>query len=166
MSIINRITSVALAGSLGFMALGSATASSAQDFSGNREYLGGVVGCDASGGKQEVGALLGALAGGFAGNALAKHSHGGGAAIGAAVGAAAGSYTGCQMQRSRAREAERAYYRDEARREYAYAPAYEGERLAPAAYYRSREVRYAPTYGRARLHRTAYRVRHVRHCGC
>jgi uncharacterized protein YgiM (DUF1202 family) len=66
------------------------------------QKLGGVVGCNASGGKQEVGAVIGGLLGAVAGNQLAKHDRGTGTAIGAVVGAGAGSYAGCQMQKNRA----------------------------------------------------------------
>jgi len=66
------------------------------------QKLGGVVGCNASGGKQEVGAVIGGLLGAVAGNKLAKHDRGTGTAIGAVVGAGAGSYAGCQMQKTRA----------------------------------------------------------------
>lgn len=68
------------------------------------QKLGGVVGCDASGGKQEVGAVIGGVLGAVAGNKLAKNDRGTGTAIGAVVGAGAGSYAGCQMQKSRAAE--------------------------------------------------------------
>jgi uncharacterized protein YcfJ len=68
------------------------------------QKLGGVVGCNASGGKQEAGAVVGGLLGALAGNKLAKHDRGTGTAIGAVVGAGAGSYAGCQMQKSRAAE--------------------------------------------------------------
>jgi len=66
------------------------------------QKLGGVVGCDASGGKQEAGAVIGGLLGAVAGNKLAKDNKKTGTAIGAVVGAGAGSYAGCQMQKSRA----------------------------------------------------------------
>ena len=66
------------------------------------QKLGGVIGCNASGGKQEVGAVIGGLLGAVAGNKLAKHDRGTGTAIGAVVGAGAGSYAGCQMQKTRA----------------------------------------------------------------
>jgi uncharacterized protein YgiM (DUF1202 family) len=68
------------------------------------QKLGGVIGCNASGGKQEVGAVIGGLLGAVAGNKLAKDNKGTGTAIGAVVGAGAGSYAGCQMQKSRAAE--------------------------------------------------------------
>ncbi len=66
------------------------------------QKLGGVIGCNASGGKQEAGAVIGGLLGAVAGNKLAKDNKGTGTAIGAVVGAGAGSYAGCQMQKSRA----------------------------------------------------------------
>ena len=64
------------------------------------QKLGGVVGCKASGSKQEVGAVLGGLLGAVAGSNLAKNDRGTGTAIGAVVGAGAGSYVGCKMQKS------------------------------------------------------------------
>jgi len=61
----------------------------------------GVVGCKASGSKQEIGAVLGGLLGGLAGNQIAgKGDRGAGTAIGAVVGAGAGSAVGCGMQKS------------------------------------------------------------------
>lgn len=66
------------------------------------QKLGGVIGCNASGGKQEAGAVIGGLLGAVAGNKLAKNDRGTGTAIGAVVGAGAGSYAGCQMQKNRA----------------------------------------------------------------
>lgn len=63
----------------------------------------GVVGCKASGSKQEVGAVLGGLLGGLAGNKIAgKGDRGAGTAIGAVVGAGAGSAVGCNMQKTEA----------------------------------------------------------------
>lgn len=63
----------------------------------------GVVGCKASGSKQEVGAVLGGLLGGLAGNKIAgKGDRGTGTAIGAVIGAGAGSAVGCNMQKSEA----------------------------------------------------------------
>lgn len=60
----------------------------------------GVVGCNASGSKQEVGAVLGGLLGAALGSNLAKNDRGTGTAIGAVVGAGAGSAIGCNMQKS------------------------------------------------------------------
>jgi len=69
------------------------------------QRLGGVVGCNASGQKQEGGAVIGALLGAVAGSNLAKNDRGTGTAIGAVVGAGAGSYVGCKMQKKDARQA-------------------------------------------------------------
>ena len=60
--------------------------------------LGGLFSCDASGGKQEGGALIGAGVGALLGTQVAKNEKGLGAIVGAAAGAAAGSYIGCRMQ--------------------------------------------------------------------
>lgn len=69
------------------------------------EVAGGVIGCDASGKKQEGGAVLGAVIGGVAGNNLAKNDRRTGTVIGATAGAAVGSYVGCQMQKGDAAKA-------------------------------------------------------------
>ncbi|WP_425997861.1 SH3 domain-containing protein [Caulobacter sp. DWR1-3-2b1] len=69
------------------------------------QRLGGVVGCNAAGSKQEVGAVIGGLLGAVAGNKLAKNERGAGTAVGAVVGAGAGSYVGCKMQKKDARQA-------------------------------------------------------------
>ena len=61
--------------------------------------LSSIVSCDAKGGKQGTGAIVGALLGAAAGSNLAKHDRGTGTAVGAAIGAATGSYVGCKMQR-------------------------------------------------------------------
>lgn len=58
----------------------------------------GVTGCQAPGGKQAGGAMLGAVAGGLLGNSVSGHNRTTGTLLGAAVGAAAGSAVGCQMQ--------------------------------------------------------------------
>ena len=62
--------------------------------------LSNVVGCDASGAKQGVGALAGGALGGLAGNKLLKSNKTIGTIAGAGVGAAAGSWIGCKMQRA------------------------------------------------------------------
>jgi surface antigen len=68
----------------------------------------GVFSCDASGGKQEGGAVIGAIIGGFVGNQIAKRERGAGTAIGAGLGAAIGSSIGCKMQEEDQRRAEAA----------------------------------------------------------
>ena len=54
--------------------------------------------CEASGGKQEGGAVVGALLGAALGSQVSKNERALGAVAGAALGAAAGSYVGCRMQ--------------------------------------------------------------------
>ena len=71
-------------------------------FAAQAEIAGGVIGCDAPGGKQEGGAVIGAVLGGLAGNSLSKHHSTTGTIVGAGAGAAAGSYVGCRMQKSEA----------------------------------------------------------------
>lgn len=89
------------AAAAGALLLGS-TAASAQQY-GYRQPTGGGVGsifnCDASGGRQEGGALIGGIVGALAGTQVSKHERGIGAAIGAGLGAAAGSWVGCKLQR-------------------------------------------------------------------
>lgn len=70
--------------------------------------LSAIFSCEASGGKQEGGAVIGGLVGGAIGNRVAKGERGLGTVVGAALGAAAGSYIGCRMQRSDQQKAERA----------------------------------------------------------
>ncbi|WP_297512303.1 SH3 domain-containing protein [uncultured Caulobacter sp.] len=65
----------------------------------------GILGCKASGSKQEVGAVLGGLLGAVAGSNLAKNDRGTGTAIGAVIGAGAGSAIGCGLQREDAAQA-------------------------------------------------------------
>lgn len=77
------------------LAMTAAPAAHAMD-----EKMGGVVGCKASGKKQEIGAVVGALLGAAAGSNLAKNDRGTGTAIGAVVGAGAGSLVGCKMQKT------------------------------------------------------------------
>jgi uncharacterized protein YgiM (DUF1202 family) len=96
----NAFKTVAMTLAMSATALTMATAPTTA--SAMSQKLGGVVGCNASGGKQEAGAVIGGLLGAVAGNKLAKHDRGTGTAIGAVVGAGAGSFAGCQMQKSRA----------------------------------------------------------------
>lgn len=63
----------------------------------------GVVGCSATGGKQEAGAVIGGLVGGLVGNKVGGRHNTGETIAGAAVGAAAGSAIGCEAQKDRAR---------------------------------------------------------------
>lgn len=91
-------TKTALAGLMGLSVLAGAAAPAAAQ---PREQAGGVIGCDASGGRQEVGAVIGAILGGIVGNRVARGEPGAGTAVGAVVGAAAGSYVGCRSQHDR-----------------------------------------------------------------
>lgn len=100
MTIMTATKTISLSLAMAATALTMAAAPAAQ--ARVEQRLGGVVGCDASGGKQEVGAVIGGVLGAVAGNKLAKNDRGTGTAIGAVVGAGAGSYAGCQMQKSRA----------------------------------------------------------------
>ena len=77
------------------------------------QRLGGVIGCDAAGSKQEVGAVIGGLLGAVAGRNLAKNERGAGTAIGAVAGAGAGSYVGCKMQKKDARQAVGGTYKND-----------------------------------------------------
>lgn len=61
----------------------------------------GVTSCDAPGGRQQAGALIGGVLGALAGSQVSKNERGLGALVGAGAGAAAGSYVGCNQQRAR-----------------------------------------------------------------
>jgi surface antigen len=63
-------------------------------------FLPGVFGCTASGGKQEVAAVIGGVIGGYAGSRISKENRTLGTVLGAALGAGAGAWLGCQMQKS------------------------------------------------------------------
>jgi uncharacterized protein YgiM (DUF1202 family) len=67
---------------------------------GDQKFLPGIFGCEATGGKQEVGAVIGGVVGGALGNRIAKNNRTLGTVIGAAVGVGLGSWIGCRMQRS------------------------------------------------------------------
>lgn len=62
----------------------------------------GITSCDAPGGRQATGAVLGGILGGVVGSNLARNERTAGTVVGAAAGAAAGSYIGCNQQRARA----------------------------------------------------------------
>lgn len=70
--------------------------------------LSSVFGCDAAGGKQAGGAVIGGLLGGLLGNSVSGKNRGLGTVLGAAGGAALGSYVGCRLQRGDAERAEAA----------------------------------------------------------
>jgi uncharacterized protein YgiM (DUF1202 family) len=83
-------TSLATAAALAALVTAVPTASMAQ--------ANGITNCDAPGGRQQVGAAIGAVLGGIVGSNLARNER----TIGTVVGAAAGSYIGCNQQRARA----------------------------------------------------------------
>jgi len=90
----------AVAGLAGVLAAGAVSSANAQQYrTPTGGGLGSIVSCDAPGGKQAGGALIGALLGAVAGSNLARNDRGTGTAIGAVAGAATGSYVGCKMQR-------------------------------------------------------------------
>ena len=62
----------------------------------------GITSCDAPGGRQQAGALIGGVVGALAGSQISRNERGLGALAGGAAGAAAGSYVGCTQQRTRA----------------------------------------------------------------
>ncbi len=66
------------------------------------QQANGITNCDAPGGRQRAGALIGAIAGGLVGSQVSDNERALGAVVGAGAGAAAGSYIGCNQQRARA----------------------------------------------------------------
>ena len=65
------------------------------------QQANGITNCDAPGGRQRTGALIGAVIGGLAGSQVSRNERTLGAVVGAGAGAAAGSYIGCNQQRAR-----------------------------------------------------------------
>ncbi len=62
----------------------------------------GITSCDAPGGRQTTGAVIGGVLGALAGSRISSNERALGAVAGGAAGAAAGSYIGCNQQRARA----------------------------------------------------------------
>ena len=62
----------------------------------------GITSCDAPGGRQQAGAVIGGVIGALAGSRISSNERALGAVAGAGAGAAAGSYIGCNQQRARA----------------------------------------------------------------
>ena len=62
----------------------------------------GITSCDAPGGRQQAGAVIGGVLGALAGSRISSNERALGAVAGGAAGAAAGSYIGCNQQRGRA----------------------------------------------------------------
>lgn len=71
----------------------------------------GVFGCAAGGNQQEIGAVVGGLAGAALGNALSRNNRTIGIVLGGALGAAAGSWIGCRLQISDQQKAQAALER-------------------------------------------------------
>lgn len=86
------VAAAALLGGLAPMALPTAAVA---------QQANGITNCDAPGGRQRTGAIIGAVVGGLAGSQISDNERTLGAVVGAGAGAAAGSYIGCNQQRAR-----------------------------------------------------------------
>ena len=86
-------TSIATAAALAALATAAPTVASAQS--------NGITSCDAPGGRQTTGAVIGGVIGALAGSRISSNERALGAVAGGAAGAAAGSYIGCNQQRAR-----------------------------------------------------------------
>ncbi len=87
-------TSLATAAALAALVSAAPMAASAQS--------NGITSCDAPGGRQTTGAVIGGVLGALAGSRISSNERALGAVAGGAAGAAAGSYIGCNQQRGRA----------------------------------------------------------------
>ena len=87
-------TTLATAAALAALVTAAPMAASAQS--------NGVTSCDAPGGRQTTGAVIGGVLGALAGSRISSNERTLGAVAGGAAGAAAGSYIGCNQQRARA----------------------------------------------------------------
>lgn len=97
------VAAAALLGGLAPMALPTAAAA---------QQANGITNCDAPGGRQRAGALIGAVIGGLAGSQISDNERTLGAVVGAGAGAAAGSYIGCNQQRARSYSSDYGYSAD------------------------------------------------------
>jgi uncharacterized protein YgiM (DUF1202 family) len=86
-------TSIATVAALAALATAVPTVASAQS--------NGITSCDAPGGRQTTGAVIGGVIGALAGSRISSNERALGAVAGGAAGAAAGSYIGCNQQRAR-----------------------------------------------------------------
>ncbi len=91
-------TTLATAAALAALAMAVPTASMAQQ-------ANGITNCDAPGGRQQAGAVIGGVIGALAGSQISSNERALGAVAGAGAGAAAGSYIGCNQQRARSESA-------------------------------------------------------------
>lgn len=87
-------TTLATAAALAALVMAAPTVSMAQQ-------ANGITNCDAPGGRQQAGAIIGGVIGALAGSQISSNERGLGAVAGAGAGAAAGSYIGCNQQRAR-----------------------------------------------------------------
>lgn len=87
-------TTLATAAALAALVTAVPTVSMAQS-------IRGVTNCDAPGGRQQAGAMIGGVLGALAGSQVSDNERALGAVVGAGAGAAAGSYIGCNQQRAR-----------------------------------------------------------------
>ncbi len=87
-------TTLATAAALAALVTAAPMAASAQS--------NGITSCDAPGGRQQAGAVIGGVLGALAGSRISSNERTLGAVAGGAAGAAAGSYIGCNQQRGRA----------------------------------------------------------------
>ncbi len=94
---MSKIFNTSLATAAALAALVSAAPMAAQAQQSN-----GITSCDAPGGRQTTGAVIGGVLGALAGSRISSNERGLGAVAGGAAGAAAGSYIGCNQQRARA----------------------------------------------------------------
>jgi Uncharacterized protein with a bacterial SH3 domain homologue len=73
----------------------------------------GITNCDAPGGRQQAGAVIGGVLGALVGSQISDNERALGAVAGGAAGAAAGSYIGCSQQRDRAAQGNSSYTYDQ-----------------------------------------------------
>src|SRR5690554_6434257 len=90
---------VMMAGAMGLT--GTASAQSYGYQQPHRPAGSGVLGCDAPGGRQQAGAVIGGLLGAALGMQVSRNERELRAVGGGVLGAAAGSYIGCRQQRAR-----------------------------------------------------------------
>lgn len=92
---MSKTLNTTLATAAALTALVTAAPMAAQD------QANGITNCDAPGGRQQAGALIGGVIGALAGSRISSNERALGAVAGAGAGAAAGSYIGCNQQRAR-----------------------------------------------------------------